>query len=142
MSEQENSCIFCKIIKGQIPSTTVYRDEQCMAFMDIAPLSRGHLLIIPLTHTPDLAGLEKATGSHLFQVAMDLNKSIRKSELPCEGLNLLINDGPIAGQEVLHLHLHLIPRVGGDGIGYRFVRKWKPTPQDLVQIAEQIKSKL
>jgi histidine triad (HIT) family protein len=114
------SCIFCNIIQGQSPVSLVYADEQAIAFMDNRPVNTGHLLVIPRVHAASLAELDPETGSHLFQVGMKLAEALRRSGLPCEGINLYLADGRVAGQEVWHVHLHVLPRFAGDGFGFRF----------------------
>ena len=113
-------CIFCRIVAGTAPSSVVYRDHLCIAFMDIQPITPGHLLVVPLAHAPRLASLEPGLGAHLFSVAQRLAASIRRSGLKAEGVNVLLADGAAAGQEVDHIHLHVLPRFTGDGFGFRF----------------------
>jgi len=120
----EASCVFCDIIAGRTPASVVYRDEQCMAFMDIRPVTPGHLLVLPLAHAPSLADLDAATGGHLFVVAQKLAAAVRASGLTAEGINLYLADGEPAGQEVLHVHLHVFPRFAGDGFGLRLPREY------------------
>jgi histidine triad (HIT) family protein len=90
------------------------------AFLDIRPVNPGHLLVIPNQHAPNLAELDADTGAHLFKVAQRLAAALRKSDLRCEGVNLFLADGEIAGQEIFHAHLHVLPRFKGDGFGFRF----------------------
>ena len=116
----QSSCVFCDIIAGTIPASVVHRDDQCIAFMDIRPIAPGHLLVVPLAHAADIAELDRSTGGHLFTVAQDLAAAIRKSGLRADGLNFFLADGEAAGQEVLHVHLHVFPRFAGDGFGLRF----------------------
>lgn len=113
-------CIFCKIIAGSAPASELYRDERVMAFLDIRPVNPGHLLVIPLRHAGDLAGLDEEDAAHLMRVGRRLAAALRQSGLPCDGVNLHLADGAAAGQEVFHAHLHVIPRVRGDGAGFRF----------------------
>lgn len=110
-----SDCIFCKIIAGEIPSTTVYQDEQVVAFRDIHPVAPTHILIVPREHIPmvnDLQGAHEALVGHMFVVARDL---AAKEGITESGYRLIINNGPDAGQEVFHLHLHLI---GGQKMRY------------------------
>jgi diadenosine tetraphosphate (Ap4A) HIT family hydrolase len=113
-------CIFCDIVAGNAPASVVHRDDRCMAFMDIRPVTPGHLLIIPIAHAPHLAELEPAMGGHLFSVAERLAAGIRRSGLRADGINFFLADGEAAGQEVFHVHLHVFPRFDGDGFGLRF----------------------
>ena len=111
-------CIFCQIVAGQAPASIVYRDEVVMAFMDLYPISRGHTLVIPVTHAENLAKLQPATGAHLFEVAMRLSNAVREATR-CDGINLFVANGAAAGQDVFHFHLHILPRTGGDQLGLK-----------------------
>lgn len=113
-------CIFCAILANKQPSSQVYQDDLCTAFMDIRPVNSGHLLVIPNQHAAYLADLEVETGAQMFRVAQKLAAALRKSGLKCEGVDLFLADGEAAGQEVFHTHLHVIPRYRGDGFGFRF----------------------
>ena len=114
------SCVFCAIVAGSVPASVVYRDDKCMAFMDVRPVTPGHLLVVPLVHSKSLAELEPAVGGHLFVVAQRLAAAIQRSGLRADGINFFLADGEAAGQEVCHLHLHVFPRFQGDGFGLRF----------------------
>jgi len=114
------SCLFCELIGGQAPASFVYEDEVAVAFMDIQPVNEGHVLVAPRDHASLLGDLDPAVGAHLFQVGMRLAAALRRSPLPCEGVNLYLADGAVAGQQVGHVHLHVVPRFRGDGFGLRF----------------------
>ena len=90
-----------------------------MGFMDVRPLNTGHVLVIPKAHAAYLADLPPSTGERLFERAMAVAAALRRSGLPCEGVNLHLADGEAAGQEVYHVHLHVFPRYRGDGFGLR-----------------------
>lgn len=113
-------CIFCQVVAGQAPASVVHRDALCAAFMDLQPVNPGHLLVAPLVHAADLAALDADTGAHLMRVAQRLAAAVRQSGVRCEGVDLLLADGEAAGQEVFHVHLHVIPRFHGDGFGFHF----------------------
>jgi diadenosine tetraphosphate (Ap4A) HIT family hydrolase len=117
-------CVFCDIVAGNVPASVVYRDNRCLAFMDIRPVTPGHLLVIPLAHSAHLADLDAATGGHLFVVAQKLAAGIRRSGLAADGINFFLADGEAAGQEVFHVHLHVFPRFRGDGFGLRFAPEY------------------
>lgn len=108
-------CVFCRIIDGQAPASIVYRDELVTAFMDISPVTPGHLLVVPNQHSPYLEGLGDDAGQHLFHIGRRLSLAMRRSGLPCEGVNLYMADGAAAGQTVFHVHMHVIARYTGDG---------------------------
>jgi histidine triad (HIT) family protein len=115
-----SDCIFCRIIAGAAPASIVYRDAVCLAFMDIQPVNPGHLLVVPLAHAAGLSALDALTAGHLMQVGQRLGGALLNSGLRCEGVNYFIADGEAAGQEVFHVHLHVIPRFAEDGFGFRF----------------------
>jgi histidine triad (HIT) family protein len=132
-------CIFCEIIAGRAPASFVYRDEQCAAFMDVQPVTAGHLLVVPVRHAESLAELDADTSGHIFQVAQRLAAAARRSGIPCQGINLFLADGA-AGQDVFHVHLHVIPRFAGDGFGLRFPPTYgrRPPRSELEALAAQI----
>jgi len=111
--------IFADIVAGRAPASTVYEDDDVMAFMDIRPWTPGHLLVIPKVAARSLAELDPEIGSKLFRVGQQLAAALRDSEVACDGVNLFLADGVTAGQEVFHVHLHVIPRKPGDGFGLR-----------------------
>ncbi|MEX2365926.1 MAG: HIT family protein [Pseudohongiellaceae bacterium] len=119
MSEHDQ-CIFCRILDGSAPASFVYRDEVCSAFLDLMPVNPGHLLVIPNRHAAFLADMEPEVAAHLMQVGHRLAAAVRRSKLISEGINLFLADGEAAGQEVFHVHLHVIPRFRGDNFGLRF----------------------
>jgi histidine triad (HIT) family protein len=135
------SCVFCDIVQGKSPASVVYTDDQVTAFMDIQPVNAGHLLVVPRAHAPHLADLKPELGGHLFQVGMILSAAVRASGVLCEGISLFLADGHAAGQEVYHVHLHVIPRFAGDGFGFRFGPGYDRLPEreSLDQIAAAIR---
>jgi len=106
----------------------VFADEQAVAFMDVQPINEGHLLVVPRAHAASLAELDVSTGCHLFRVAMELSRALRKSGIRCEGVNLFLADGEAAGQEISHVHLHVIPRFRGDGFRVHFGEEYHELP--------------
>jgi len=137
-----DDCIFCKIIQGKTEATLLYADEKAAAFLDIQPVNPGHTLVVPKVHAAQLADLELETGAHLFKVAMRISQALRKSGVRCEGVNFHVADGAVAGQEVFHIHLHVIPRFTGDGFGLKFGPNYKDRPSRAVleETAKRIKS--
>jgi diadenosine tetraphosphate (Ap4A) HIT family hydrolase len=135
-----DNCIFCDIAGGVAPSSTVYEDDDVAAFLDHQPVNPGHLLVIPRVHASRLEELDPALGGKLFQVAMRLAGSLRQTELRCDGVNLLLADGDAAGQEVFHVHLHVIPRFPEDGFGFRFGQHYgeRPSKAELDIVAQAI----
>lgn len=132
-------CIFCKIIKGDLPSAKVFENEFVYAFMDISQVTKGHTLVIPKAHQVDIFELEPEIACQLFSVVPMLANAIKEQLQPL-GLNIVNNNGKMAGQAVFHYHLHLIPRYGqGDGYG----GVWKDhssqySPEDLQKISSTI----
>jgi histidine triad (HIT) family protein len=123
-------CLFCKIIAGDIPSTRVHEDERTVAFMDINPATRGHLLVVPREHTPDLLEIADEDLEAVVRAARMLAQ--RQSErLGADGVNLLNSCGSVAWQTVFHFHIHVIPRYGGDPLQL----PWHPAPGDRDEIA-------
>jgi diadenosine tetraphosphate (Ap4A) HIT family hydrolase/ribosomal protein S18 acetylase RimI-like enzyme len=108
-------CIFCRIVHGEAPASLAYEDDDLVAFMDLYPVTPGHLLVVPRDHRSDLAELPVELGARMFTVAQRLAAALRATALRAEGINLILSDGEIAMQEVPHAHLHVIPRFAGDG---------------------------
>ncbi len=139
-----SECVFCDILSGEGAVSFVFRDERCCAFMDIRPVNPGHVLVIPVRHASNLAELDEETGDYLFRVAQRIAGALRGSGLRCEGINLFLADGVAAGQEVFHVHLHVIPRYQGDGFGFRFGPGYgrNPARAELDAAAQQIRGRL
>ncbi|HXR11951.1 MAG TPA: HIT family protein [Gaiellaceae bacterium] len=114
------SCVFCDIVAGEAPASMVHEDERTVTFLDIRPITPGHLLVVPREHAAYLAELDPEDGAQLFRVGMRAAAALRSSSLRCEGVNFHLADGVVAGAEVFHVHLHVIPRYSGDGFGLRF----------------------
>lgn len=113
---KEDNCIFCKIANGDIPSATLYEDGEFRVILDLSPASKGHALIIPKEHYANLYELSDELASRVFVVAKKM--IIKMSEvLDCEGYNVVQNNGVVAGQTVMHFHMHLIPRYKDDNVG-------------------------
>jgi len=128
-------CLFCAIVAGEIPSTQVYEDERTYAFMDIAPASEGHLVVVPKTHAKDLLEIEADDLHAVVDTGRRLAARVTEV-LGADGVNLLNNRGSAAWQTVFHFHLHVIPRYAGDPVRDRLRLPWTPTPGDLTQIGE------
>jgi len=109
------TCIFCQIIKREQPASFIYEDDLVVAFLDVYPINEGHVLITTKRHEEKFCNLTENEVSHLFKVGQKILKAIHVSDIKCEGANLFLSDGPIAGQEVMHSHLHIAPRFEGDG---------------------------
>jgi len=134
-------CIFCRVVGGTIPASIIHRDDDIIAFMDIGPVNPGHLLVVPTAHAASLAELQPGDGAKMFTVAQQLAAAVRRSGLRCEGINLFLADGAAAGQEVFHVHLHLVPRFRGDAVRFSWPRT-QPSRDDLNAHARAIRSAL
>jgi histidine triad (HIT) family protein len=134
-------CVFCNIIKGSAPASIAYSDEKVMAIMDVQPVNLGHVLIIPKIHAAQLSELSEETGAHMFKIATRIAEALRRSDIKCEGINLFLADGQTAGQEVFHVHLHVIPRFRGDGFKIRFGPSYssRPEREELNTVGEKIR---
>ena len=110
-----NDCIFCKIIKGELPSSKVYEDEHVVAFLDIHPTRPGHTLLVPKAHCNDFLDCNPEVGTQLIKAAQKVAAAVVKG-VGAEGFNLGVNNGRAAGQIIFHLHMHIIPRKAGDGL--------------------------
>lgn len=108
-------CVFCDIASGQAEASVVHEDEIVVVFMDLNPVTRGHLLVVPREHAVGLEDIDAATSAHVWSVGHDMARALRRSSLDCDGINILLCDGEAAFQTVFHFHLHVIPRYAGDG---------------------------
>ena len=126
------NCIFCKIANGEIPSTTLYEDEDFRVILDLGPATRGHALLLPKNHFANLFELDDDTAQKAILVAKKMAGKM-KDALGADGFNLVQNNGEAAGQTVFHFHMHLIPRYENDDAGIL----WEPgetTPEDMAEV--------
>ena len=129
---KECNCIFCKIANGEIPSTTLYEDEDFRVILDLGPATRGHALLLPKNHFANLFELDDETAQKAILVAKKMAGKM-KAALGADGFNLVQNNGEAAGQTVFHFHMHLIPRYENDNAGIL----WEPgetTPEDMAEV--------
>ena len=112
-------CIFCEIVAGRAPASRVYEDEQALAFMDLYPVVPGHLLIVPKAHYRNIFDCPPHLAAYLQEVGARLAGPVRQAT-GCAGMNFFMANEGVAGQDVWHIHLHLLPRYQGDGFGFRF----------------------
>ncbi len=135
------SCIFCRIIRGEIPSYKIHEDERTLAFLDISPSAPGHTLIVPKAHVARVEDLYEEDAEALFRTLHVLVGCIQDAlEVPSSTIG--INNGPESGQEVPHVHIHVIPRTGGDRgrIIQGLVQSMdRPSAEEMLRIAERIK---
>lgn len=105
-----DNCVFCKISRGEIPAKKVYEDEYVFAFLDLAQSTPGHTLLVPKRHLQDIYAYEASDAQAVFSVLPTLSAALQKAFPKAKGLNIVINNGEVAGQTVFHSHIHLIPR--------------------------------
>jgi histidine triad (HIT) family protein len=115
----EADCIFCKIVAGDIPSERVYEDDQVVAFLDIHPIAPGHTLVVPRAHHADLLGTPPELLAVLLRAAQQVAPALMRA-VGAEGFNFFQFNGACSGQEVFHIHFHIIPRRPGDGVSYQW----------------------
>ena len=129
---KDNNCIFCKIANGEIPSTTLYEDDDFRVILDLGPATRGHALLLPKEHYAKLFELDDAVAAKALVTAKLVAAKMKKA-LDADGFNVVQNNGEAAGQTVFHFHMHLIPRYQNDNAGIL----WKPgqtTPEEMAEI--------
>ena len=131
------ACIFCKIVKGEIPAAKVYEGKKFIAFLDISPANKGHALIIPKKHYEKLEGMPDSDGKKFGELQVKLGKAVMKAT-NAEGFNLLLNNGKAAGQEVMHAHMHIQPRFSTDDFHYKWTHK-KYEEGEMQRMQEKIK---
>ncbi|HLR10329.1 MAG TPA: HIT family protein [Sporosarcina sp.] len=139
-----SSCIFCQIIEGEIPSAKIYEDEHVYAFMDIMPLTKGHVLLIPKKHVENIYDFTEEDAAQFFKAAPKVANALKDEFTPI-GMNLLQNNGAAAGQTVFHYHLHFIPRydeTDGFDLSTWESKQEEFTPEKVQQLAENLRKKL
>lgn len=136
-----DDCIFCKIVAGKIPSNKVYEDEHTLAFMDIGPIIKGHTLVIPKEHHDPLMD----TPPEILQKAIVTAQKVAKAQtiaLGADGVNIVQSNGKAAGQEVPHLHFHVIPRFNNDGHRWNWRTAKYENMEEMQKTAEKISGAL
>lgn len=129
-------CLFCRIINGEIPAFKVYEDDDVLAFLDISQETTGHTLVIPKKHVENIFELDEELASKMFRVVTKLAKLL-KEKLGCVAINILNNSGELAGQSVMHFHIHLIPQYENEHISFNHVVH-EPNFEKLKQTQELI----
>ena len=133
---KKDDCIFCKIANGEIPSRTLYEDEDFRVIMDLAPATKGHSLILPKDHYDNLFELPEEVAGKAMKLAKKMAIQMRE-KLVCDGFNLMQNNEKCAGQTVFHFHLHLIPRYCDDNQNL-VMEATSPTAEELDAVWKQI----
>ncbi len=135
-----DNCIFCKIANGEIPSSTIFENEDVRVILDIAPAAKGHAIMLPKKHMANIFETDAETAAKIFSVVPKVATAI-KEELGCDGLNILQNNGEAAGQTVFHLHVHFVPRWETDEV----FMGWKPgsyAEGESEELAKKIKARI
>ncbi len=130
MTEATEDCIFCKVVAGELPSETVDSDERTITVLDINPATKGHVVVIPRTHTADFFEVSEQDLDAVMVATRRVSERLKLTLEPA-GFNLLTNVGRAAWQSIFHFHLHVIPRYEGDPLEL----PWRPEPADPEQLA-------
>ena len=135
-----DECIFCQILKGEAPASLTYEDDTIVAFMDIQPITHGHMLVVPRKHAVLMADMDETVAMRSFRIARELAALVRRT-LGARGVNLFVADGEVAFQDVPHFHVHVIPRYPNDGFGLTFPKSYgqPPSRAELDTIASAIR---
>lgn len=110
----QEECLLCAIVAGEAEASVVFSDDRAVAFMDLNPVTVGHVLVVPRQHAAGLEDLDEDTSAHAWRIVHRIGRALRRSGLRCEGVNVFLADGEAAFQEVFHFHLHVFPRFRGD----------------------------
>lgn len=135
-----NNCLFCKIAAGELESATIFESNEFRVILDKFPSGKGHTLIMPKEHFENVYDIDGETAGKMFALATVVAKSLKKV-LNCDGMNILQNNGEVAGQTVMHIHLHLIPRFDGDGIDFHWKTK-QFSDDELEALVEEISKEI
>jgi len=133
------SCIFCRIVAGEVPAEVVEREPDVVAFLDVQPLADGHVLVVPRAHAPSIEDLEPAAADTLFRVVRRLAGPVRGA-LGAAGTTIGINNGEATGQTIPHVHVHIVPRWDGDGAGSIHTIFPRKTRRTLAEVGEAIRT--
>lgn len=134
-------CIFCKIIRGELPCTKVYEDDCVLAFLDIGPIIKGHTLVIPRQHVDSLTAVPTAALHRVIDVVQRV-AAAQLAGLGADGVNITQANGEVAGQVVPHMHVHVIPRFAGDGHSWNWNAKSYDDTDEMAAIAARIRTQL
>ena len=134
-----SNCIFCKIIAGEIPSVKLYEDDLVYAFLDIAPINKGHVLVIPKEHHESASTIPEATAGRMMKIGTRLGIALKRA-LDYDAYNLHLADGKAAGQVVMHAHLHVVPRGVDDDFRWNW-RQLQYADNEAADLAEKLMSK-
>jgi histidine triad (HIT) family protein len=137
-------CVMCQLVAREIEVSLLHHEDLCSAFMDIQPVTPGHALVVPNRHAAYLSELNEDEGAQIFRTGQRVAAAVRKSGVKCEGINFFLADGIAAGQDVFHVHLHVIPRFRGDGFSLNLPPDYddRPPRSELDDIARRIRESL
>ncbi|MBE5964404.1 MAG: HIT family protein [Lachnospiraceae bacterium] len=133
---KDENCIFCKLANGDIPTEAIYEDELVKVIFDVGPATKGHALILAKNHAANIFELDEDTAKRVFVVAKKVATAMKET-FKCDGVNILQNNGEIAGQTVFHFHTHVIPRYENDGVAI----EWEPgkvSPEEILEMKKQL----
>ena len=122
-----SECVFCEVVRGEAPASVTYQDDTVVAFMDVQPITQGHLLVVPREHAVLMSETNETVAMRTFRVARRLAEVARQT-LGASGVNLVVMDGEAAYQDVPHFHVHVIPRYPGDGFSLTFPSTYEHPP--------------
>ena len=136
-----SDCIFCSIVRGEAPASLTHEDDSVIAFMDIQPITHGHMLVVPREHAVLMHDVNETVAMRAFRVARRM-ASLARHTLGAQGVNLLVMDGEVAFQDIPHFHIHVIPRYAGDGFGLTFPKTYEhpPSRAELETVAAAIRA--
>lgn len=140
MGESMDGCVFCRIVRGEIPATVVLQDEHTLVFMDIGSVNPGHMLVAAKPHVENLQGMDPALAGAMFRSAALAARAIEKVYRP-EGISVYQANGAAAGQTVFHAHIHVLPRWANDGLTFTWPVK-NPSREELEQAAALLRAAL
>lgn len=135
-----DNCVFCKIVRGEIPATRVWEDELTLAFMDIGSVNPGHMLVAARAHVEDIHGLDAGLAAAMFQTAARVARAANEALKP-QGFSVYQANGKVAGQTVFHAHIHVLPRWENDGMEFTWPVR-NPPCEELEKVAAQIRAAL
>ena len=134
-----SNCIFCKIIAGEIPSVKLYEDDLVYAFLDIAPINKGHILVIPKEHHESASTIPESTAGRMMKIGTRLGIALKRT-MDYDAYNLHLADGKAAGQVVMHAHLHVVPRGVDDDFRWNW-RQLQYADGEAAELAEKLMAK-
>ncbi len=133
-----DKCIFCKIVSGEIPSTSIFENEEVKVIMDIGPVIKGHALVMPKRHYDPVTETPDSVLFELYRVAKQVARA-QMNGLGADGVNIVQNNGKAAGQEVSHIHVHVIPRFVGDGHHWNWKAKKYDDVEEMMELAGKLR---